>query len=45
LALRELGNQRESEQALDKYGQLQKQANEALPDRATQEPLVDPEPK
>jgi len=45
LALRELGNQRESEEALDKYEQLQKQANEALPDRATQEPLVDPERK
>jgi tetratricopeptide (TPR) repeat protein len=45
LALRELGNQPESEEALKKYAQLQQQSNQALPDRATQEPLVDPEPK
>jgi tetratricopeptide (TPR) repeat protein len=45
LALRELGNQPESEEALKKYAQLQQQSNQVLPDRATQEPLLDPEPK
>ncbi len=45
LALRELGNQPESEEALKKYAQLQQQSNQALPDRATQEPLLDPEQK
>ena len=45
LALRELGNQPESEEALKKYAQLQQQSNQALPDRASQEPLVDSEPK
>jgi tetratricopeptide (TPR) repeat protein len=45
LALRELGNQPESEEALKKYAQLQQQSNQTLPDRTTQEPLVDPGPK
>jgi tetratricopeptide (TPR) repeat protein len=45
LMLRELGNQPESEDALKKYAQLQQQSNQPLPDRATQEPLLDPEPK
>jgi tetratricopeptide (TPR) repeat protein len=42
LALRELGNQPESEDALKKYAQLQQQSNQTLPDRGTQEPLLDP---
>lgn len=45
MALRELGNQPESEDALKKYAQLQQQSNQPLPDRASQEPLLDPEPK
>ena len=45
LVLRELGNQPESEEALKKYAQLQQQSNQALPDRATQEPLLAPEPQ
>jgi tetratricopeptide (TPR) repeat protein len=45
LVLRELGNQPESEEALKKYAQLQQQSNQSLPDRATQEPLLDQEPK
>jgi tetratricopeptide (TPR) repeat protein len=43
LMLRELGNQPESEEALKKYAQLQQQSNQALPERATQEPLLDPD--
>jgi tetratricopeptide (TPR) repeat protein len=43
LMLRELGNQPQSEEALKKYAQLQQQSNQPLPDRATQEPLLDPD--
>jgi tetratricopeptide (TPR) repeat protein len=45
LVLRELGNQPESDEALKKYAQLQQQSNQLQPARATQEPLLDPEPK
>jgi tetratricopeptide (TPR) repeat protein len=41
--LRELGNQPQSEEALKKYAQLQQQSNQPLPDRTTQEPLLDPD--
>jgi tetratricopeptide (TPR) repeat protein len=42
LALRELGNQPESEEALKKYADLQQQSNQTPPDRTAQEPLLDP---
>jgi tetratricopeptide (TPR) repeat protein len=45
LVLRELGNQQESTEALQKFAQLQQQSNEALPAGATQEPLMAREPK
>ena len=45
LALRELGNQQESREALEKYAQLQQSSNQPAPESATQEPLVAPEPK
>jgi tetratricopeptide (TPR) repeat protein len=45
LVLREQGNQPDSEDALKKYAQLQQQSNQAVPDRATQEPLIDPRQK
>ena len=44
LVLRELGNQPESEQALQKYAQLQQHSNEVTPEHKTQEPLFAPEP-
>ena len=45
LVQRELGNQQESREALEKYAQLQQSSNEAAPEHATQEPLVAPSPK
>ena len=43
LVLRELGNQQESEEALQKYAQLQQNSNDTLPEHKTQEPLIGPE--
>ena len=43
LVLRELGNQQESEEALEKYAQLQQHSNVALPEHKSQEPLIAPE--
>jgi tetratricopeptide (TPR) repeat protein len=45
LVLRELGNQQEGEEALAKYAQLQQHSSDGLPEHATQEPLIAPEPK
>jgi tetratricopeptide (TPR) repeat protein len=45
LVLRELGNQQGSQEALEKYAQLQQQSNEALPKHETQEPLIAPDPQ
>jgi tetratricopeptide (TPR) repeat protein len=43
LVLRELGNQHESEEALERYAQLQQHPNDASPKLETQEPLLGPE--
>ena len=45
LVQRELGNQQESREALEKYAQLQQSSNEPAAEHATQEPLVAPEQK
>jgi tetratricopeptide (TPR) repeat protein len=45
LVLRELGNQQASEEALEKYAQLQQHSNDALPEHLTEEPLMAPEPQ
>jgi len=43
LVLRELGNQQASDEALEKYAQLQQHSNDALSKPRTQEPLLAPE--
>ena len=45
LVLRELGNQKESADALAKYAQLQQPSANVPPDQAAQEPLIAPEPQ
>jgi tetratricopeptide (TPR) repeat protein len=45
LVLRELGNQAESEEALQKYAQLQQQSKDSRPEQKTEEPLIAPDPK
>jgi tetratricopeptide (TPR) repeat protein len=45
LVLRELGNQAESEEALQKYAQLQQQSKDARPEQKTEEPLIAPDPQ
>ena len=45
LVLRELGNQKESAEALAKYAQLQQPSGNALPEPVAQEPLTAAEPR
>ena len=43
LVLREMGNQPESEKALQKYAQLQQNSNRPLPEQKAEEPMVAPD--
>jgi tetratricopeptide (TPR) repeat protein len=43
LVLREMGNQPESEEALQKYAQLQQNSNRPLPEQKAEEPMVAPD--
>jgi tetratricopeptide (TPR) repeat protein len=45
LVLRELGDQQASQEALQKYAQLQQHSNDAVPEHPTEEPLIAPEPQ
>jgi tetratricopeptide (TPR) repeat protein len=45
LVLRELGNQKDSAEALAKYAQLQESSRDTLSEHAAQEPLTAPEPQ